>query len=150
GRIRYSEFATDPCRSIFARLITLFSNPPGNNANVNVARLAGRAVAMTETPLPVEFSPELLETLGVFDYQDALRGQLTTAHPHFAFQRGEAINYVTNMGYRSTYQIYRRPRDSRARQLTAALPVREPAYMHSFAITERFVVLVEFPLVVKP
>src|SRR5581483_6972361 len=28
--------------------------------------------------------------------------------------------------------------------------VRRPAYMHSFALTERYVVLVEFPFVVNP
>ena len=32
----------------------------------------------------------------------------------------------------------------------ASIPVREPSYMHSFAITENHVVLVEFPLVVNP
>jgi carotenoid cleavage dioxygenase-like enzyme len=32
----------------------------------------------------------------------------------------------------------------------AAVRARHPAYMHSFAMTERYVVLVEFPLVVDP
>ena len=30
------------------------------------------------------------------------------------------------------------------------MPVREPAYMHSFGLTERWFVLAEFPLVVNP
>ena len=32
----------------------------------------------------------------------------------------------------------------------ASIPVRQPAYMHSFGMTERWFVLVEFPLVVNP
>ena len=32
----------------------------------------------------------------------------------------------------------------------ASMPVAEPAYMHSFAVTEAYAVLAEFPLVVSP
>src|ERR1700689_4669475 len=63
GRMVYGEFATDPCRSLFKRLQTLFS--PGkvlpDNANVNVSRLGERFIAMTETPLPVQFDPHTLQ-----------------------------------------------------------------------------------------
>ena len=34
--------------------------------------------------------------------------------------------------------------------MIASLPVREPAYMHSFGLTERYFVLAEFPYVVNP
>ena len=54
GRMVYGEFATDPCRSLFKRVQTLFS--PGSvlpdNANINITRLGERFIAMTETPLP--------------------------------------------------------------------------------------------------
>ena len=36
-----------------------------DNCNVNLARLGDEYIAMTETPLPVAFDPETLETLGV-------------------------------------------------------------------------------------
>src|SRR6185312_9619940 len=35
-------------------------------------------------------------------------------------------------------------------RVLASLPVKEPAYMHSFGLTERWLVLAEFPLVVNP
>ena len=42
--IAYSEFATDPCRTLFKRVATAFVPPAfGNNANVSVVRL-GRGV----------------------------------------------------------------------------------------------------------
>ena len=62
GRMVYGEFATDPCRSLFKRVQTLFS--PGktlpDNANINVTRLGERYIAMTETPMPVQFDPHTL------------------------------------------------------------------------------------------
>src|SRR5207245_10833378 len=45
----------------------------------------------------------------------------------------------------------RAPRGRRgAARVLGSLPVREPAYMHSFGLTERWLVLAEFPLVVNP
>src|SRR5579875_580263 len=75
GRIAYAEFATDPCRSLFRRIFSLFVPPrPGNNANVNIVQLGERFLALTETPLPVEFDPRTLRTVGV---GDPAPGQLT-------------------------------------------------------------------------
>jgi beta,beta-carotene 9',10'-dioxygenase len=63
GRMTYSEFATDPCRSLFKRFATFFSPPSfGGNANVSIAASGEEFLAMTETPLPVVFDPQTLET----------------------------------------------------------------------------------------
>jgi beta,beta-carotene 9',10'-dioxygenase len=84
GKISYSEFATDPCRSIFKRVQSVFSPPPaGHNTNVNLTKLAGQFLAMTETPLPVAFDAETLETVGVVNFQDDIGFGATTAHPHY-------------------------------------------------------------------
>src|SRR5712671_1982297 len=92
GRIAYREFATDPCRSIFRRMVTMFSPGVTDNANVNLTRVGERFVAMTETPLPVEFDPHTLEALGVAE-ADRPDGDITTAHPHHDPERGELLNY---------------------------------------------------------
>src|SRR5213078_3666102 len=65
GRVGYREFATDPCRSAFQRVASLFDPGFTDNANVNVARIMGKWVALTETPMAVMFDTESLETLGV-------------------------------------------------------------------------------------
>jgi len=144
-------FATDPCRSIFKRFSALFSpDGPTDNANVNLTRLGESFIAMTEVPLPVEFDPHTLDTLGGARYADKLGGMVTTAHPHSDPATGDLVNYVVHFGARSEYRVYSQAPGSRTRRLIAAVPVREPSYMHSFAITERYVVLVEFPLVVNP
>ncbi|WP_264555549.1 carotenoid oxygenase family protein [Halocatena marina] len=149
GELRFGEFATDPCRDIFERVFTLFSSrAQTDNANVNIARHADRFVAMTETPLPVEFDPETLESLGVYDYPDDLDGQLTTAHPHHDFERGETVNYVTQFDRQSRYTAYRLV--DGAREAIGSATVDEPAYMHSFGLTDQYVILAEFPFVVNP
>lgn len=151
GQMIYGEFATDPCRALFKRVQTLFS-PGGvlpDNANVNVARLGERFVAMTETPLPVQFDPRTLETAGVRPFKAP--GQLTTAHPHLDRASKGMLNYAAKLGVRSSYRFFALgPNLGDKPRVIASLRVKEPAYMHSFGLTERWLVLAEFPFVVNP
>jgi carotenoid cleavage dioxygenase-like enzyme len=152
GRIDYSEFATDPCRSIFARYFTRFVNDPGfsGNAGVNVVPMDGGLAALTEVPIAVHFDPKTLATAGVHDYQDALGGQVTTAHPHQVPGSGDLVNYVLRFGQRSEYLIYRQRPGTMTRELVASIPDRQPGYLHSFGVTEDYLVLAVFPFVVNP
>lgn len=150
GRISYPEFATDPCASLFRRFFTRFSRTASANASVNIARVGDRFVALTETPIPVEFDPETLATAGVVGYDDDESGPVTTAHPHRDPTSGDLVNYVLRFGRHSEYRIYRQSRSAFRRQLIGAVPVRRPAYMHSFGISTNYVVLAEFPLLVNP
>lgn len=145
GRIAYSEFATDPCRSVFKRLATMFRPALTDNCNVNLARLGDEYVAMTETPIPVSFDPRTLETLGV---STASPGHHATAHPHHDPEHGEMLAYVTKFGPRSEYRLFAQ-RDGEQR-IIARHKVAEPSYMHSFAISERYLALVAFPFVLNP
>ena len=150
-RITMPAFGTDPCRSIFQRVFSLFSPSLSDNANVNITQIANHYIAMTETPLAIEFDPDTLKTLGVFDYgKDKMAGIVTTAHPHFDFERALTINYIIKFSRVSKYNVYDIPAGSVQRKLIGTLPVQEPAYMHSFGMTENYVILVEFPLVVNP
>jgi beta,beta-carotene 9',10'-dioxygenase len=155
GRMVYGEFATDPCRSLFKRVQTLFS--PGSvlpdNANINVARLGERFIAMTETPLPVQFDPHTLRAADVRPYR--VPGQLSTAHPHSDRATGSMLNYAAKLGPTSSYRFFEVARSTTGEHPTkpriiGSLPVKEPAYMHSFGLTERWLVLAEFPYVVNP
>jgi carotenoid cleavage dioxygenase-like enzyme len=151
GEIVYGEFATDPCRSLFKRVQTLFSGGGvlPDNANINVAQLGERFIAMTETPLPVQFDPHTLEAAGVRPYKTP--GQLTTAHPHLDRASGGMLNYAAKLGRRSTYRFFALgPNERDKPRVISSLPVEEPAYMHSFGLSERWLVLAEFPLVVNP
>jgi beta,beta-carotene 9',10'-dioxygenase len=149
GRMLYPEFATDPCRSLFKRVQSMFAPTLTDNANVNVARLGERFIAMTETPLPVEFDPHTLKAAGVHPYRAP--GHLTTAHPHADRDGATLLNYAAKLGPRSSYRFFTiDPHDSAVPRRIATIAVKEPAYMHSFGLTERWLVLAEFPYVVNP
>ena len=147
GRITYSEFATDPCRSIFGRAFAAFSPKLSDNANVNLTKLGERFIAMTETPIPVEFDAETLETVGVA-YEPP--GILTTAHPHLDRATKGMLNYAARLGPRNQYRFFLLRPDAREPEVIARMPAGEPAYMHSFGLSERWIVLAEFPFVVNP
>jgi carotenoid cleavage dioxygenase-like enzyme len=149
GRIGFAEFATDPCASLFGRFFTRFRRKASNNANVNVARMGDKYVALTETPLPVEFDPATLETVGVVEYTDDLGGMTATAHPHADPATGDLVNFALAFGRRSEYRVYRQA-DGLRRELLGTVSADLPGYLHSFAITERHVILMIFPLVVNP
>jgi beta,beta-carotene 9',10'-dioxygenase len=149
GKICYSEFATDPCRTLFGRVAAIFRPKLTDNCNVNISDYARAMVAFTETSIPLRFSPETLETLGVFDYTAALKGQISTAHPHYDAKRFCHYNYIADLGMRSHYRLCRIGDDGSEQQI-AEIPVERPAYMHSFGMAEDYLVLTEFPLVVNP
>jgi carotenoid cleavage dioxygenase-like enzyme len=147
GEISYSEFATDPCRSLYQRVTSMFSPKLTDNANVNLTKLGERFIAMTETPIPVQFDGETLAAAGVaYD----VPGQLTTAHPHMDRATKGMLNYAAKLGPRTSYRFFLLPPGSSKPQVIASKPVRHPAYMHSFGLTERWLVLAEFPYVVNP
>jgi beta,beta-carotene 9',10'-dioxygenase len=140
GKIGFAEFATDPCRSAFRRVASLFDPALTDNGCVNVARIMGRWVALTETPLPVAFDPETLETLGVADRPPVTFGGL--AHPHADGEK--AVSMGVHLMGRPAYRLVEDDR------VAAKLPVRRPAYVHSFGMTERYAVLAEHPYTVNP
>ena len=149
GKISYSEFATDPCRSLFSRISSVFSPKVTDSAKVSVTRVADRFMALAETPIQVEFDPKTLKSVGVFNYEEKLTGQMTTVHPHFDRARGEMYNSVTRYHRISHYNIYKGTNGSPPEQV-ASIPASKPAYMHSFGMSDNYIILTEFPLVVNP
>src|SRR5581483_7737200 len=122
------------------------------NAVVSIAEYADQMVALTETPLPVVFDPQTLATVGVFNYQDHLpkSSVFESAHPHHDVKNKETINYLVRYGSKSEYVIWKMKDHSAERRILAEYSVYYPAYMHSFAVTDNFVILVEYPFIVNP
>ncbi|MDZ4763581.1 MAG: carotenoid oxygenase family protein [Chloroflexota bacterium] len=152
GKINFRGFATDPCRSIFKRAMSLFTpQPDGLNTNVNITRLADEYIAMTETPMAIAFDPRTLATRGEFRYDDGangiprLEGNVTTAHPHYDPMRRLGYNYLLKFGATPTFQIH--SIDGKARKWVGSVPSKTPAYVHSFGMTENYVILAEFSFV---
>lgn len=166
GRLGYREFASDPCGTLFSRLRSLFAPESSDNASVSVARLGAHVVALTECALPVAFDPRTLATLGAVPWSaEVTRGAaLRTAHPHEEPPPDDAprpdiappatggayVNQVTRFGARCRYEVVRTDAASGRHDVLARIPVRRPAYMHSFGITRRRAILSHFPFTVEP
>ncbi|HEX2359816.1 MAG TPA: carotenoid oxygenase family protein, partial [Solirubrobacterales bacterium] len=88
-----------------------------------------------------------LETAGVA-YE--VPGMLTTAHPHLDRASGGMLNYAAKVGPRNSYRFFHLAPGSEEPEVVAQMPVKHPAYQHSFGLTERHFVLAEFPYVVNP
>lgn len=115
------------------------------NANVSIASLNRRLLALTETSIAVEFDGQSLDTVGAFPYTQKVPGQWVSAHPHYDYGYNQQINYAVNYGRETFYNIYSVAAGSYVQKPLASVPVREAAYMHSFAMTDNYVILAEFP-----
>src|SRR3954453_18474612 len=135
GRISYSEFATDPCRSIFKRAMTVFDPQVTDNTSASLTRLGEGHYPTTESPMSVQFDPETLETLG---FDERCPGTFATAHPHHDPESGALLNVATRMGPVNSYRFFVKEPDGKARVL-ASKAVRRPGYIHSFAMSERYI-----------
>lgn len=151
GKIGYLEFASSPHYAWWQRLLNVFGPPKfSDNAAVNVAEIDGHMVALTESVHPIEFDPVSLAAHDRFEFQDELRGMLTTAHPLYDYARRESINYMVEFSRVSHYHFYRLADGSRCREPICSIPVKRPAYMHSFGMTQNYIILTEFPMTVNP
>ncbi|KAA2238057.1 carotenoid oxygenase family protein [Salinarimonas soli] len=149
GRIAFREFGTDPCWSLFRRVVATFRNERTDNCGVSINTVAGEVLAFTETPLPMRFDPETLETLGVSELAPG-DADMAVAHPHFDAARGRHYTFDVTFGRRSRYRLIAIDAVTGARETLHEIEVDCPAYMHSFGMSERYLVLVEYPLVVNP
>jgi carotenoid cleavage dioxygenase-like enzyme len=149
GDIAFSEFATDPCKSIFKKIQSYVIPTLPNmtdNPKVNVARIADKWMALGETPMQVEFDPETLQTIGVSEPVPGGFAYKTTAHPHF--ENDHAYNLVVKFGMQSHYKIY--DVSQPGNKALSSVPVSKPAYLHGFGMSKKYFIIAAGPLSVVP
>lgn len=152
GRLASCEFASNPERSKLEVILAAFNFKATDNPNVNVSYMNGQHFAMTETPFLTGFDPKTLETTKKIEFVDKLKGQVTTAHPHFDHKTGEFVNFLVEYGPTTSYHLFswKAQEGPNKRKLIASIKTKHPGYLHSFALTEKYVVLILGPLVVNP
>lgn len=143
GALGFREFATDPCRSAFRRVSSLFASDITDNGAVNVTRLGDRYLALTETPLPIAFDPQTLETFGVEGEPPV---DIASAHPHHDPERGLLVSHGTYLKGRTPGYALFAQRDTGHKEVFARFAARRPAYHHAFGLTADHAVLAEAPL----
>ena len=118
-----------------------------DNANTGVVRLGdGRVICLTETIKgSIQINPTTLKTVGNLKYEDNLGWLLQSAHPIVTDE--ELITVLPDL-VRSGYQVVRMKAGSNERKLIGRVKCRgkAPGWVHSFSVTENFIVVPEMPL----
>ena len=149
--IARDEFATNRAGPFWSRLLARLNSEGSDNCIVNVIAFAPHdVVALTESPHSLRIDPKTLETLGPFEWTDGNKSQITTAHPHFDARRQLIYNFEISFGRKTLYRFTRMAPGSHSRSVVTEIETSEPSYTHSFGMSERHLILAEFPLVTKP
>ncbi|XP_039822689.1 carotenoid cleavage dioxygenase 8 homolog A, chloroplastic-like [Panicum virgatum] len=119
-----------------------------DNANISVFPLGdGRVICLTETTKSsVLIDPETLDTIGKFPYADRLWCPLQSTHP--VVTRNEFLTLLPDL-FRRGHRIVRMAAGSNERKVLARVHCRggmAPGWVHSFAVTENYIVVPEMPL----
>ena len=147
GEIATPGFACDPCRSVFRKIASAFVVDATDNPNISLVKQGDRFLALTELPIPMVIDGASLRSVGPLQYHDSVPPGSTTAHPH---QEGEFLfNQVLHYSARSSYRFYSQ-RGLGAREEFARVPVGEVSYVHSFGMSENYMVLTCCPFQVAP
>ncbi|MFI6789602.1 carotenoid oxygenase family protein [Nonomuraea sp. NPDC050383] len=112
-------------------------------ANTHVVPHAGRILALVETGLPYELTPEL-DTVGPCDFGGLLTGGMT-AHPKEDPVTGELLFF--GYGLVPPYLTYHRLSADGRLVESREVEVPGPTMMHDFAITANHVVWLDLPVV---
>ena len=150
GTFDFFGFDQQPMADTFSYLDFLlgFKNEAIINANVNVATLNNKMVALTEIPLPVEFDCQL-NTVAPFDYDDDLPKNYSFESAHVLVDPNtkETWNFLIEIGmFKTFYKIYKISSGSNVRKLVSSIPMTSISYMHSFSLAGKYFVLIDYPL----
>ncbi|HEX2148764.1 MAG TPA: carotenoid oxygenase family protein [Actinomycetota bacterium] len=142
-QISFREFATDPDPDKFHHVSQGYEPHGTDNAIINIVKIKDKILATTQMPMPIEFDPYTLKTVGTFDFEDNLPDGFTTPHPQVDAEGGYMYNWTISLDPPVSHNLYRF--DGVKRELLLTIPTEEPSFLNSFALTEDYIVLVEQP-----
>ncbi|POR34798.1 Beta,beta-carotene 15,15'-monooxygenase [Tolypocladium paradoxum] len=154
----------DPCIGLFAKFMSLFvprrlnnnvvvlPNFPGLPEKRPVSTQSGHRTGTTNLYISTdnrslqEVDPDTLEPLGFTDQSHLhpdLKGPMSCAHAQRDPETGDWFNFNLAMGRQATYRIFRVNAATGTTDILASVsePDILPAYIHSFFLTENYVVL---------
>jgi carotenoid cleavage dioxygenase len=118
-------------------------DPTVGVANTHVVAHAGRILALVETSFPTEVTREL-DTVGCFDFGGRLTTGMT-AHPKICPTTGEL--HFFGYSFMPPFLTYHRADAGGRLVQSEAIEVPGPTMIHDFAITARYVVFMDLPIV---
>ncbi|XP_059318639.1 carotenoid cleavage dioxygenase 8 homolog B, chloroplastic [Lycium ferocissimum] len=153
NKICYREFSEVPKPDNFLSYIgdmakLLSGASLTDNANTGVVKLGdGRVVCLTETIKgSIVIDPDTLDTLGKFEYSDSLGGLIHSAHPIVTDR--ELLTLIPDLIYNG-YVVVRMEKGSNERKFIGRVNCRggpAPGWVHSFPVTEHYIIVPEMPL----
>ncbi|NJO77669.1 MAG: carotenoid oxygenase family protein [Cyanobacteria bacterium RM1_2_2] len=115
-----------------------------NYANTNIISHAGKLLALYETGLPYEISPDL-ETVGEWNFYDGVN-QSMTAHPKFDPRTGE-LHFYRYSFFTEPYLVYYVANAAGKIIRTTPIDLPQPALIHDMAMSENYAIFCHCPLV---
>ncbi|XP_064072232.1 carotenoid isomerooxygenase-like [Vanessa tameamea] len=163
NRIVVAEFGTaavpDPCHTIFHRIAALFK--PGesisDNAMISLYPFGDEIYAFTEGPVIHRIDPVTLDTMERKNLSESVALVNHTSHPHVT-SSGDVYNVgMSVVRGRLRHVVVKFPFTEKGdmfaeAHIVASLMPRlsmNPAYMHTFGVTENYFVILEQPLSVS-
>src|SRR5262245_15384107 len=113
-------------------------------ANTPVVNHAGKTLALVESSLPYEITNDL-EMLGAYDFGGKLVDSMT-AHPKICPVTGE-LHFFGYGSLVEPYVTYHRADASGELIVNAPIDVKAHTMMHDFALTAKYVVFMDLPIV---
>ncbi|KAM3378926.1 carotenoid cleavage dioxygenase 8 B, chloroplastic [Capsicum galapagoense] len=153
NKICYREFSEVPKPDNFLAYIgdmakLLSGSSLTDNANTGVVKLGdGRVVCLTETIKgSIVIDPNTLDTMGKFEYSDTLGGLIHSAHP--IVTDSEFITLIPDL-INPGYLVVRMDAGTNERKYIGRVSCRggpAPGWVHSFPVTENYIIVPEMPL----
>ncbi|PON94648.1 Carotenoid cleavage dioxygenase [Trema orientale] len=153
NKLCYREFSEVPKPDNFlayvGELASLFSGSSlTDNANTGVVKLGdGRVICLTETQKgSIIIDPHTLDTLGKFEYRDSLGGLIHSAHP--IVTDTEFLTLLPDL-INPGYLVVRMEPGTNERKVIGRVNCScgpAPGWVHSFPVTEHYVIVPEMPL----
>ena len=130
-------------------------NLMSDNAMISIYPLGKKYFCFYESPFILQVDPVSLSTLDRVDLNKKLSIFSHASHPHYD-SNGDMLTLATKVGlFGPEYVIHKFAKEAKdtlsGGQAVARVRARwlmEPGYMHSFAVTENYYILIEQPLTV--
>ena len=136
--------------SLFSTFSNLVSErPPYDNTNVNIQVIDKTVIACTETDHCFAIDRHTGHTHQKYAFKDTLKGHVCTPHMLTDPQTGHQYNVMTAYGKTSEYVVYEINNNSRTRTALCTIVREAPSYMHSYALTKNYIILIEVPFQVR-
>lgn len=126
---------------------------PNDNTYVNTFRVGNSMLSLTDGPTMLSLDPKSMAITGTYNFEDDLEGLVCytgSAHPQQHPATGEWIDFVGNgelFSEEATIRLFSLgDQNPTVRRALGDIKMSTAPYMHSFAVTENYVILPRMPV----